>query len=393
MGTTTETRISSTQAKDAIYKAHSINSSASEIDDISGTVLSGDIFAIVNTEDRILISSESVPTFTITDTLIVKEITREIEKLNINTIAQGRVGSGSPDIVVNGNGLTHPKMIYIKDGWNGYRYWLAATPYFGVIGTNSEYENPHVFASNDLITWTEPSGGKIDTCDEGSTNYLSDTHLMIGNDSFLYCFYRNNTDTSRKYYYKKTSDGINWGDRETIFDTDLISNVSKGNLALSPVIINDNGIHIFDAMRSSDNLIIAPSNSCSSTFILHRYANNINDLINIQKVNTYQVCRYDNRLWGTKDPWHIDVVKVGKFYIQLINTGVINGNDGDGLYLAYSIDGFNYKVLCEYEYYGISFFYRSSLTLIRETETDIELKMIIAKKNGELSSVKIVLGV
>lgn len=32
MGTTTETRINSTQAKDAIYKAHSISSSASEID-------------------------------------------------------------------------------------------------------------------------------------------------------------------------------------------------------------------------------------------------------------------------------------------------------------------------------------------------------------------------
>ena len=34
MGTTTETRITSTQAKDAIYKAHSINSSASEIDGV-----------------------------------------------------------------------------------------------------------------------------------------------------------------------------------------------------------------------------------------------------------------------------------------------------------------------------------------------------------------------
>ena len=34
MGTTTETRITSTQAKDAIYKAHSISSSASEIDRI-----------------------------------------------------------------------------------------------------------------------------------------------------------------------------------------------------------------------------------------------------------------------------------------------------------------------------------------------------------------------
>lgn len=42
MGTTTETRITSTQAKDAIYKAHSINSSASEIDS-SITLVKSDI--------------------------------------------------------------------------------------------------------------------------------------------------------------------------------------------------------------------------------------------------------------------------------------------------------------------------------------------------------------
>ena len=49
MGTTTETRISSTQAKDAIYKAHSISSSASEIDG-----------GLLTTEQKKILSKEKV---------------------------------------------------------------------------------------------------------------------------------------------------------------------------------------------------------------------------------------------------------------------------------------------------------------------------------------------
>lgn len=48
MGTTTETRITSTQAKDAIYKAHSISSSGSEIDD---SVINNNMVSIDNVID------------------------------------------------------------------------------------------------------------------------------------------------------------------------------------------------------------------------------------------------------------------------------------------------------------------------------------------------------
>lgn len=59
MGTTTETRITSTQAKDAIYKAHSISSSATEIDgsinrDAQTIVLLGDSITAGNTGENIL---------------------------------------------------------------------------------------------------------------------------------------------------------------------------------------------------------------------------------------------------------------------------------------------------------------------------------------------------
>ena len=354
-----------------------------------------DSFIVSNNIGQILFDAIPKESVAIDKILKIKTMDIELDKMNINTTATGREGSGSTDIIVNGDGLTHPKMIYVENGWNGYKYWLGATPYFGVVGINSEYENPHVFASNDLITWVEPYGGKIDSCDIGTSHYLSDTHLMLGSDSFLYCFYRDNTNTARKYYYKKSSDGIVWSKRFTIFDTDNITNVSKNNIALSPAFINkNNSIEVFDIMRSSGNLIIPSSTTCTSSFVMKRFANNINDIGGFQEVNVQQVCRYDTRLWGNGiDPWHIDTIKTSKFYIQLINTGEVNGTDGSSLFLAYSLDGFNYKGLGEYEYYGEAFFYRSSLTLISETETDITMKMVVAKKNGELSLVNLVVGV
>ena len=27
------------------------------------------------------------------------------------------------------NEVTHPKILYFKDGFNGYKYWMVATPY------------------------------------------------------------------------------------------------------------------------------------------------------------------------------------------------------------------------------------------------------------------------
>jgi hypothetical protein len=44
--------------------------------------------------------------------------------------------------------IAHPSMEYIDTSWNGYKYWLAFTPY-----PAENRENPSIAYSNDGITW------------------------------------------------------------------------------------------------------------------------------------------------------------------------------------------------------------------------------------------------
>lgn len=52
----------------------------------------------------------------------------------------------------------HPSVLYFKDGWNGYKYWMAFTPMPD--GTQPKpyvdrWERPCVYASNDGKTFTD----------------------------------------------------------------------------------------------------------------------------------------------------------------------------------------------------------------------------------------------
>ncbi len=53
------------------------------------------------------------------------------------------------------NQLTNPDVAYVSSGWNGYKYWMAMTPY---PNGNEAYSNPSVVASNDGLSWTVPTG-------------------------------------------------------------------------------------------------------------------------------------------------------------------------------------------------------------------------------------------
>lgn len=54
--------------------------------------------------------------------------------------------------------LTHPKVLFFKNGWNGYHYWMSMTPYPREADI---YENPSIVVSNDGISWSTPKGLKI----------------------------------------------------------------------------------------------------------------------------------------------------------------------------------------------------------------------------------------
>ena len=75
------------------------------------------------------------------------------------------------------NAPVHPSLLEFKYAWNGYRYWLAFTPYPGF---DSTYENPCVVASNDLETWVQPAPNPLVAKPTGG--YNADTHLFMSPD-------------------------------------------------------------------------------------------------------------------------------------------------------------------------------------------------------------------
>lgn len=85
--------------------------------------------------------------------------------------------------------VTHPSIIHVPDGWNGYEYWMAFTPY----PTGLErHEDPNIVCSHDGNTWVVPDGLTNPLDDQlGRPNpYNSDTHLTWGPNGEMVCSWR-----------------------------------------------------------------------------------------------------------------------------------------------------------------------------------------------------------
>lgn len=58
-------------------------------------------------------------------------------------------------------GYCHPDVEFFPNGFNGYKYWMVFTPYFGAVENvqiSKRYENPTVVVSNDGLNWESPAG-------------------------------------------------------------------------------------------------------------------------------------------------------------------------------------------------------------------------------------------
>lgn len=110
----------------------------------------------------------------------------------------------------------HPKVLYFTNGWQGYRFWMAYTPY-----PNGETaaENPCIAVSNDGIHWSEPHGLNNPLANARREGYNSDTHLVYDEAADrLECWWREyDIKKNRDQICRRTSsDGVNWNSREVI---------------------------------------------------------------------------------------------------------------------------------------------------------------------------------
>lgn len=125
----------------------------------------------------------------------------------------------------------HPKVLYFKDGWNGYKFWMAYTPY---PASQTGAENPCIAVSQDGLNWS-PAKNLEEVLDSApEVGYNSDTHLVYRADKDqLECWYRAVDDPAHADCFKRRiNTGKGWGPIEI----PVPWNYDENNFRVSPVV-------------------------------------------------------------------------------------------------------------------------------------------------------------
>jgi hypothetical protein len=147
---------------------------------------------------------------------------------------------------------THPDIVYIPDGWNGYKYWMVITPY---AGSNDQVENPSILASNNGSTWSVPSGLSNPLIGPPPCDHNCDADIIYNTDTNeMWVYYVDTRRASRcgnyvgqpyhnHNYLKlfKSSDGIRWTGPATLIDWDL----GYDKFYISPAVVQVDSSHFY----------------------------------------------------------------------------------------------------------------------------------------------------
>ncbi|MDD4309759.1 MAG: T9SS type A sorting domain-containing protein [Candidatus Cloacimonetes bacterium] len=220
--------------------------------------------------------------------------------------------------------ILHPDVLYFPSGWNGYKYWMAFTPF---PNTNAVYENPSIVVSNDNVSWIVPPGATnpIDSFASSASTYNSDPDLLMSPDgNTMYCIWRRvvswNTET---IFSRSTTDGITWTNKVTVL-THITTN--SGSL-ISPSIIYQNGKYMLWYVKKG-----------TPRQVMYREAASITGTWSAPVLTNILPFSYDINSKPLTETWHIDVIYHNGYYWMINQVGPYQGYGGE-LFLGYSEDG------------------------------------------------------
>lgn len=192
------------------------------------------------------------------------------------------------------NQANHPDMVYFSNAFNGYKFWMACTPY---PNSNQRYENPNVLVSNDGVHFIVPKNEKEPVInppsDVNSGGHLSDTDMYYYNKRFvLHVVYNKKGVLGPSRFYRTTSnDGIHWDKPE------LTYKCIQTKEGYSPAYIqNGNNIKMW-YVGGEGNLDFTQSNDNERTW------------------SRVIRCKINMDQWK---PWHVEVIKTEKGYEGLV---------------------------------------------------------------------------
>ncbi len=126
------------------------------------------------------------------------------------------------------NSPYHPSVTFFPNGWNGWKYWMAETPFSPKSKPyRDRNECPSIHVSNNGIDWTEPTGLRNPIVDLSAQqikdfDYYSDPQLLVV-DNHLELFFRHtrrhgnlNDFSDMTIYRVKSDNGIDWSETEEV---------------------------------------------------------------------------------------------------------------------------------------------------------------------------------
>lgn len=226
-----------------------------------------------------------------------------------------------------GGQATHCSVVYAPDGWNGYAYWMAVTPY---PAGNDQAEDPNIVASHDGVTWVVPSGlsNPIDDQPGSPGPFNSDVDLKFGPDNTLYLFWRtfDQTDPGREeqLYYSTSSDGVTWSAKVLYLENDMAD-----RRLLSPTLVFEEDHWVMwavDAVPSPNQVVRLESADLAP-----------------ESGWTLPAPVACGPMIAGKEPWHLFVTRHAGRYVGLLadcQSGT-NGGSGDLQFIS-STDGMSF---------------------------------------------------
>lgn len=236
------------------------------------------------------------------ETVISNNTFNRVKELILMEDHIGMLNADKPAIIETNDKsgqTTHPSVINFDTKWNGYRFWMAHTPYKD---TDEKLENPSIAVSDDGIIWKTPKGlnnpiDKPGNSGISSVGHMSDTDLIYVNGQ-LECFYRYTVRGWGEQIFRKTSkDGVNWSKRELIFEIEIPS----GEELLSPALIFEDGLYKCWYVGKKGIVYYTTSTTGQKDTWTERQQ------VNIGYLNSELI------------PWHLSVYKENATYYLILN--------------------------------------------------------------------------
>lgn len=235
----------------------------------------------------------------------------------------------------SGGQATHPSLVYFPKPWNGYRYWMAYTPF---PGANDDHEDPNIAVSDNGIDWIFAPGvtQPLDDAD-GNPEYNSDVSLVLGPDNTLFLFWRrydvSATGNEETIWYRSSSDGVNWTAKALAWQ----SNETTYRY-LSPSFVWENNRWTMYAV----DMVPSPN------AVIRRRWDSGNKVPSFAGIGAAATCVL-TPLQAGKEAWHLEVRRIGAQWIMLLNDTTLNTSSQNGdLYFGSSTDGINWQMSGEY---------------------------------------------